>query len=237
MSYIELFPKMQMLEHGTVQYVRWEYTSLSHIALTGSTGSGKSYCLKLLLGRISHHIPDSKLVVADYKGNDEDFGFLRGSRDFYRFDECCHAVDYVTDLLKQRQQGNDSDRAFVALVFDEWSAYLSNMDKKQAEQEKQKLAALLMLGRSFNIHVIISQQRLDSVYFSNARDNFSVICGLGRLSKESVDMVFSPYKELIKPKPRGQGYMLMGDELIEIVVPRIRNPEKLNTAIWMAVNR
>ena len=52
-----------------------------------------------------------------------------------------------------RQSGKDNNRNFLLLVWDEWASYILSLDKKVAEEEKKKLAILLMLGRSFNVHV------------------------------------------------------------------------------------
>ena len=74
------------------------------------------------------------------------------------------------------------------------------------------MATLLMLGRSFNVHILVSQQRADASYFNTARDNFSVVIGLGNLSKESISMIFQDYKEDILPdRQQGTGYMLMDE--------------------------
>ena len=117
-------------------------------------------------------------------------------------------------------------------------AIINTLDKKSAETAKQKLAMLLMLGRSFNIHVIISQQRLDASYFSSARDNFSVVIGMGHLSKESVEMMFSDYKDIIvRSKSQGHGSMLLGNQFLEIAVPRVRDVKHLHSTIISAVKR
>ena len=123
-------------------------------------------------------------------------------------------------------------------MFDEWAAFLNSLPKKEAEEAKRKLSVLLMLGRSFGIHVLISQQRVDAVYFNAARDNFSVVVGLGRLSRESVQMMFSDYKDEIDPvKPRGQGTALIGNRLFNLFVPQVENPKAMEEAILSAVRR
>ncbi len=234
---ISLVPDGKFFSSGILKYLKWDYSRLPHMVIFGSTGSGKTYLLKIILGRIGKHIPDSELIVCDYKA-DEDFSFLDGSENFYRFDKCREGLDQALKLLYDRQNGLSGNRHFFCLVFDEWASFLNNVDKKSADQAKQKLSVLLMLGRSFNIHVIVSQQRLDASYFNSSRDNFSVVFGMGKLSKESVEMMFSDYKEEIdRNKPQGRGSLILGNHFHEVVVPTVRNKNEMELAIRSAVRR
>lgn len=228
---IDLVPDEELFLSGITRYISWNYNRHPHMVLFGSTGSGKTYLLKLILGRISLHLPDAELIICDYK-SDDDFSFLEGSENFYRFDNCMKGLERAVRLLHDRQQGIAPDKHFFCLVFDEWASFINNMDKKTADNAKQQLATLLMLGRSFGIHVIISQQRLDSVYFASSRDNFSAVIGMGVLSKESVEMMFSDYKDVInRNKTQGHGSAIIGNRFCEIIVPTVRDTDKLHRAI------
>ena len=235
--FIKLMPDEIFLSSGIIKYISWNYARFPHMVIFGSTGSGKTYLLKILLGRISKHIPNAELIICDYK-SDDDFSFLSGMDNFYRFQQCMDGLERATQLLQERQSGIVSDRHFCCLVFDEWASFINTLDKKTAESAKQKLATLLMLGRSFNIHVIISQQRLDASYFNSARDNFSVIIGMGQLSKESVEMMFSDYKDIIvRNKSQGHGSMVLGNQFFQIAVPMVRDVNNLHRTIISAVSR
>lgn len=111
--------------------------------------------------------------------------------------------------------------------------------KKVIEEEKKKLSNLLMLGRSFNVHVIVSQQRADAQYFSTARDNFNVVIGLGNLSDESKGMFFSEYKKLMLPnRTQGTGYMLNnGTDFTPVKVSTISDFDKLHYYIREGATR
>ena len=64
--------------------------------------------------------------------------------------------------------------------------------------------------------------------YITGRDNFGNCIGLGRLSTESVRMLFPDDADKIQPKPRGKGYLRIdGKPLAELVVPRMRD---INTA-------
>ena len=216
----------------------WEPVKAPHMIIVGSTGSGKTYFSKLLLGKVALYAKQAEIYVFDFKG-DTDFSFLSNCEHFFRFEKCTDGLDQFYKRFLDRQKNLSSERTMLLLFFDEWASYLNFLDKKIAEEEKRKLSNLLMLGRSFNIHVIISQQRADAQYFSTARDNFSVAIGLGNLSPESKDMLFHDYKNQMENTCRqGTGYMLTnGMDLKRIVVPTVTDMDKLHYTIRTAVNR
>ena len=234
----ELFFNESYLKYHICNYVRWNPAKAPHIVIFGATGSGKTYATKLLLGRVEKHCPNSQFYVCDFKG-DTDFSFLEGTDHFYRFLDCEKGLSDFYDRFEQRQSGKDKERSFLLLFIDEWASYILNLDKKKAEEEKKKLAMLLMLGRSFNVHVLISQQRVDASYFNAARDNFNLVIALGNLSSEGKEMMFREFKDEMKPdRKQGTGYMLTnGTNFTPIVVPAISDMKCLHSYIRMAVER
>lgn len=234
---IPLAIREDVLAYGINEYCRWNFTRNPHMLITGASGSGKTYFLKLLLGRIAKYVPFAEMVICDFKG-DSDFEFLNDCENFYRFDDCIFGLKQVLQVLRDRQSGKSTSRHPVFLVFDEWSAFLNSMDRKDSEEAKKSLATLLMLGRSFNIHCILSLQRADASNFSSARDNFSVICLFGKLSKESVVMLASDFKDSInRLKERGHGSIIIEDTLTEVLVPSVSDMDLLHVTIKSAVRR
>lgn len=223
---------------GVSAPVVWNPQQAPHVVAFGATGSGKTYFTKLLLGKIALHEPTAQLRVCDFKG-DDDFSFLNGCERFHRFMGCGAGLDEFYKQFSARQSGEDKSRHMLVLFFDEWASYCNNLDKKAVEEEKRKLATLLMLGRSFRVHVIVSQQRADAAYFNAARDNFNLVIGLGNLSEESKNMLFHEFKEQMKPdRKQGTGYMLTnGADFKAVCVPTVSDVKKLHQTILQGVKR
>lgn len=230
---VPLFFDADSLDEGNQEYVRWDTQTAPHAICFGATGAGKTYAAKLALGRLSTYF-SAKAVICTYKGGaDNDFDFLTGTPRFFEYDQCSDGLDMFYQSFQTRQSGKNISRAFRLLVFDEWASYLSNLaSKKDVDAATKKMATLLMLGRSYNCHIMVIQQRCDSSYFATARDNFNLVIGLGNLSKESTAMFFSGYKEEICPvHQQGEGYLLVNGTLRHIQVPTVRDRDKLNAAI------
>lgn len=217
--------------------IDWDTEAAPMGCCFGTTGSGKTYAVKLLCGKLVKY-GNAKLTVCDGKGGG-DFDFLKGC-DRYAAIDVTAVFDRFYNSFLARQRGEDESRDIMCLLFDEWSAYLDGLDeKKQMEAQRKKLGQLLRLGRSFRTHVLLSQQRMDSTYFQGFRENFNLVIGLSNLFKESRDMFFSEYKEQMEPdRARGTGYMTVnGASFTPVAVPKVNDLDKLHRAILAGVTR
>lgn len=207
-----------------------EISLYCHALITGSSGSGKSYALIFLIGALLQDDSTVDVYFCDFK-NSEDFAFLEGYPHYYAGDDCYEGVmayyDSFCAARKERKKGRRN-----VLIFDEYPAfinYLSGIDKrektKKANDVLSMIAEILMLGRGIGYGIWIVTQRADASLFANgARDNFMVILGLGRVSKEQKGMIFAGEEIPDRVFTRGEGMLLAdGCEIKEIRIPRIRN--------------
>ncbi|KEZ91170.1 helicase HerA domain-containing protein [Lacrimispora celerecrescens] len=225
---------MLKLHHSI--YVHCDMTSNPHLAIQGVTGTGKTYLVKQILARIGLYLPTSKITVCDFKGDDS-FIFLEDCDRYHRFVDCMNGFNEFYDSFIKRQTRMNTDRNLHILLFDEWGSFLNYLDKKQAEEYRKKLSIILMLGRSFNYHILLAQQRLSAEDFPKVRDNFNNIITLGNPSKEVIGMFYSDIREQIQnDRGLGTGYMLTnGTDFRKIVVPTVTNMAKVEHYIKRAV--
>lgn len=207
------------LSQGLKIPVKIDFGGVPHLLIAAPSGSGKTYLLTYLLAQLAKK--PGRVLLADFKGID--FVELDGCANYYRHDEVGKALDLAFDTLQNRMHSPSLDNEPLFFVVDEWAGFLSMYPKKEQEELKQKLSALLMLGRGAGVFVIMALQRADANYITG-RDNFGNALGLGRLSAESVRMMFPDDTAIIQPKGRGHGYLRTdGKPLREIVVPQLRD--------------
>lgn len=222
---------------GQASYISWAPSKQPMLLVTGSTGSGKTVFLTLLMAKIGK-LSKGKLYLVDYKGHD--FRFAHDTPRMYSFMDVGEGINEVYQILMDRQSGKDTSTLPIYLVIEEWSGYLNALSKKDADEIKSKVGNLLALGRGFNIFVILSLQRPDSTYFPNgARDNFGFVVSLGRLSKEGVSMLFSDWKDELDPNygSRGRGWCIQGNKLHRCIVPLLLEQQRAEPYIITALTR
>lgn len=208
-----------MLTQGLKVPVKVDFGSAPHLLIAAPSGSGKTYLLTYLLAQLAKK--PGRVVLADFKGID--FVEFDGCTNYYRHDNVGKALDLAFDILQERMHDPRPDNEPLYFLIDEWAGFLSLFPKKEQEEHKQKMSSLLMLGRGAGVFVIMALQRADANYITG-RDNFGNALGLGRLSAESVRMMFPDDTAAIQPKPRGQGYLRTdGKPLREILVPQLRD--------------
>jgi len=202
-----------------------------HALITGSSGSGKSFALLYLSGCVLQDIPKIDLYFCDFKNGD--FAFLKGYSHYYGGNDCYEGVmEYYESFCNARITGKAIRRHI--LIFDEYPAFINYLSTKDKQEKTKKagdilsaISEILMLGRgtACGFGVYLSTQRADATLFANgARDNFMVVLGLGRMSKEQKGMIFAGEEIPNKIYHQGEGCLLAdGHPLYEITIPKIRN--------------
>lgn len=210
-----------------------------HTLICGSSGSGKSYALLYLLKQLLDE--DVCLFLIDPK-NSEDFAFLKDYKYYYSADNCFQGFKDYYNIFTQARKTMQASKRYV-LVCDEYPAFILQL-KALDTLNKTKMASeilsinseLLMLGRGvgkgFGVWTICQRPQA-TVFQEGSRDNYMVSINLGRLSKETKQMLFSDEdipEDVIFEK--GEGLLLAdGKALTEVKFPFIRNIEEWKHSI------
>lgn len=234
MSQIPFLYDAQLIERGVKVYLSVDLDAHPHLLCVGATGSGKTYALSILLGKIARYEGTAQIVICDYKKSG--FGQFDGHNGFYGFTEALDGIDAVYQEFSIRLEVNNAERNRhkVVLLIDEYGALISSLDKKAAEEVKRKVGNILLMGRSLGVHLIVGIQRADAEFFrTGTRDQFGAILMLGNLSKEQKAMLVPDHREqMTANNARGQGYLFLdGQGLYHIQVPRVTDTGKLNRYI------
>ena len=217
-------------ETGLKIPIQLDLSDHCNLLLTGCSGSGKSYALLYLLGSVLKSNEDIEIFFCDFK-NSYDFSFLEDYPHYYSGDNCYDGItEYYRVFCSARQQREFTKKHL--LICDEYPSlvnYLQGKDKanktKYASDVLSAISELLCLGRGIQFYTWIVTQRADNSLFANgARDNFMVVIGLGRLSKEQKGMLFSGEELPERIYKKGEGILLAdGYPLREVKFPFIRN--------------
>lgn len=166
-----------------------------HTIIVGPSGSGKSTALLYLLYKMSS-VNNVELTICDFKRSHEFDGITDNLR-FGEFEDCYDIIiDFYQEFIDTPEGGNGNTRI---LIIDEIAGLLSYFSttkegKQKADEVRNILSTILMLGRSRKIYLWLSMQRYTATIFpasSGAGDNMQVAIGLGRLSVEGRKGLFA----------------------------------------------
>lgn len=171
---------------------------IPHVLLGGSTGSGKSVMLKLVLMQC---VKKGAIVyLADFKGG-VDFPPVWHQKCRMVFDENT-LLDVLTDITATLEERKVKLRAAGCVDIDKYNERntaamrrivfacdevaelldktgLSKQDKERISKIEAKLAVIARLGRAFGIHLVLATQRPDAdIITGQIRNNIGCrICG------------------------------------------------------------
>lgn len=232
---LPLYADRALLRMGIQRFIPWRYAGgQNNVLVVGPSGSGKTVAALLLAARLASRVPHARAYVCDFKN--ADWAFLEGRNHYYSYLDCVRGLDEFHEAFTARQMGVDPSREPLFLIFDEWQAFCSTLPKPQLAEAQKKLAAVMMLGRSFGVgHINIAQDAYAQNY-GNARSNFQVAILMGNISKEAAGMFGLDRKDLSPVYGPGAGHMLVnGVDLHQIQVPTIREMSPLQAAICQIV--
>ena len=173
-------------------------THIPHILLGGSTGSGKSVLLKLLL--MQALCKGAEVYIADFKGG-VDFPKVwhQKCRMCFAEEDLCNILDRLVEELERRKSAfkalgcpnidayNEiAERPLQRLIYacDEVAEVLDKTGadserKKLLSQNESRLSTIARQGRAFGIHLILATQRPDATIIpGQIRNNMDFrVCG------------------------------------------------------------
>ncbi len=211
-------------------WITVDLRKIGHMCVIGGTGSGKSCAVILFMYNVLISYKNVVFHVADFKKSGFYSGYCHKHADG---EEVVALIEEFYDLFENTPEGNEQ---LQILIIDEYAgliSWLTQNDKKKAEEIKSKISTLLMLGRSRHCYVWCIQQRISANLFPNASgaiDNYQICLGMGKLSTESRKTLFAgehlddlSYEANYHPST-GQGLVLIdGQGLKPIQIPFIHN--------------
>ena len=208
------------------------------MALIGNTGSGKSYLLSQILGRVG--LAGGSVWLGDFK-NSEDYILDPDPvrHRWYGRETYTQAITDFEAVVTARIEKRDLSRELCVLCLEEYGSYLNSLEKKEFEIVKKSVANLLYMSRFTNCFLFVCSQRLYAEQVLG-RDMLTNCIMLASPSRQSLQAFLDAedYKEM-KSLGQGEGYLIREGKgkPLEITVPTITRPEKLQAAILKAVTR
>lgn len=199
--------------------------NIPHILLGGSTGSGKSVLLKLLLMQAIRK--GAEVCIADFKGGvDYPKKWRQKCRMCFTEADLLYTLDQLAAVLEYRKERladtgcKDLDAYNEAtgenlprLVFacDEVAELLDKTGRSKEDRERlgkieNRLATLARLGRAFGIHLILATQRPDAnIIPGQIRNNMDFrVCGRAESVLSQIILDNSSAAEQIPKDARGR---------------------------------
>ena len=199
--------------------------NIPHILLGGSTGSGKSVLLKLLLMQALRK--GAEVCIADFKGGvDYPKAWRQKCQMCFTEDDLLYTLDQLAAVLEYRKKRlsdtgcKDLDAYNEAtgenlprLVFacDEVAELLDKTGRSKEDRERlgkieNRLATLARLGRAFGIHLILATQRPDAnIIPGQIRNNMDFrVCGRAEIVLSQIILDNSSAAEQIPKDARGR---------------------------------
>lgn len=190
------------------------------ILIAAASGSGKSFYIMYLLAQMLKETNSIFVIDGKYREIKKAANQMGIKTTANNVDESLKYIEQVEKLIVYRnaQESNDDDET-IFLVIDEYSYFLDKVlddyGAKKVKEVERQIINIVQAGRSMNIILVLSLQRLGAAKTKDEvglhlriRDNLATKVGLGDLSKENFEMLFGQTKDskIIK-KGNREGYL------------------------------
>lgn len=168
------------------------------------------------------------LHILDFKASHE---FIGITKNFAEYEDCYDKIVEFYDMFIKLPEGGDGK--IKILLINEIAGLLTHLSMKKdtkakADEIRQIMSSILMLGRSRNCFLWLVMQRYSATIFpasSGSADNFHVSVGLGNLSVDGRKGLFAGEHfdgedDLLFGQ--GKGIVLIdGQPLKSIIIPKV----------------
>ena len=209
-------------------HVGIDMTKVVHVAISGSSGQGKThfvkyliYCLKSITNQIICIDPKlSDIYLLAKELNLEVFSPTKGSNLNSFISECNALLAKIITILYQRQEilltKPDTKFERIYIVIDELLALVQGSSKQAREAFSQLLGTIALLGRQTNISLILLSQRFDATAFGGntaVREQINCICILGEVNANTCQFLLpnTNVANIVVPAGIGTGIIKFTD--------------------------
>ncbi len=205
----------------------WDYEGLPHMLVSGGTGGGKTYYLLTLINAFCEI---GEVSICDPKEADlADLEAILPGQVYSQKNGIKMCVNNFRKDMEERKRTwkslpnyrsglNYSALGLPAriLVFDEYVAYLSAVDRTTQAEVIDDLLQIILMGRQLGFFLVLACQRPDAKFMPDGmRDQFGLRIALGKMSSLGYTMMFGETDKAFKNKKvKGRGYADTGGNMI-----------------------
>ena len=218
------------VQKGAIQLMKsvwWEYDQLPHMLIAGGTGSGKTYFILTIIELLLKN--EAKLYILDPKNADlADLETILPDV-YYRKGEIIDCIGLFYQRMVERSESMKHNSNYRTgknyayldfqpefLIFDEYVAFMNQLNVKETAEVLDKLKQIVMLGRQSGFFLILACQRPDAKYLGDGiRDQFNFRVAIGRMSELGYSMIYGETKKkFFLKRIKGRGYVDVGTSVI-----------------------
>ena len=202
-----------------------DYDKVTHLAIAGNSGSGKSYALTYFLSLLKNM---SELILVDPKfdtpsrwAREKAIPVIHPQQNRSKSDFVSEINESLSDCLNliQKRQAilyDNPDHAFdhLTIVIDEVLALSEGVNKAIKESFFSLLSQIALLGRATKVHLLLVSQRFDHTSIPiSVREQLNVLIQIGNVSKKTVQFLFPDLdpEGIVIPIGKGTGLIQIID--------------------------
>ncbi|KAF0822492.1 FtsK/SpoIIIE domain-containing protein [Cytobacillus firmus] len=238
-SYKEIFPYLEGMDMPIVvgkkkngRYLVLESLELPHVIIQGTTGSGKSSAIRVILTTLIKYRRPEELDIYCIDGKRAEFGLFKRvehvQKVVYSNKDARKVLKDVTKMMYQREELLDTfdvphvndlpkehKQKYILVAVDEFIEYL---DDKEIMSDIIKISSK---GRAVGIFLLASAQRMDAdVMDTKARGNFNIRMSFRAVDKTNAMLLGTQGAEKIKREEKGR-LILNSGEIEELQSPHL----------------